>query len=68
VAGRLELEPGKPHAALREHTVRERVLADIAGGRIAGVRATPTFFVDGVRLDRSWRELPQIVRARLATT
>jgi protein-disulfide isomerase len=53
-------------AALRERRFRERVLADIEGGRRAGVHGTPTFFVDGVRLDRPWRELPQIVPARLA--
>jgi hypothetical protein len=29
---------------------------------------TPTFFVDGERLDRPWRELAQIVPARLAAT
>jgi protein-disulfide isomerase len=67
VAGRLELDPAETDAALREHTFRERVLADIEGGRRAGVHATPTFFVDGERLDRPWRELPQIVRASLAT-
>jgi protein-disulfide isomerase len=65
VAGRLELDPAETDAALREHTFRERVLADIDGGRRAGVDATPTFFVDGERLDRPWHELPQIVRARL---
>jgi protein-disulfide isomerase len=67
VAGRLELELAETDAAFREHTFRDRVLADIDGGRRAGVHGTPTFFVDGVRLDRPWRELPQIVRARLAT-
>jgi len=61
------LDPAETQAALREHTFRERVLADIEGGRRAGVHATPTFFVDGERLDRPWRELPQIVRASLAT-
>jgi protein-disulfide isomerase len=66
VAGRLELDPAETDAALREHTFQERVLADIDGGRRAGVHATPTFFVDGERLDRPWRELAQIVRARLA--
>jgi protein-disulfide isomerase len=66
VAAQLELEPAETDAALREHTFQERVLADIDSGRRAGVRVTPTFFVDGVRLDRPWRELPQIVRARLA--
>jgi protein-disulfide isomerase len=67
VAQRLELDPGETEAALREHTFRERVLADIESGRRAGVHATPAFFVDGKRLDRPWRELPQIVRAGLAT-
>jgi protein-disulfide isomerase len=42
VAGRLELDPAETHAALREHTFRERVLDDIEGGRRAGVHATPT--------------------------
>jgi protein-disulfide isomerase len=66
VAGRLDLDPAETEAALREHTFRERVLADIEGARRAGVHATPTFFVDGERLDRPWRELGQIVRASLA--
>jgi protein-disulfide isomerase len=67
VAGRLGLDPAETDAALREHTFRERVLADIEGARSAGVHATPTFFLDGERLDRPWRDLPQIVRARLET-
>jgi protein-disulfide isomerase len=66
VAGRLELDPAETRAALREHTFRDRVLADVEGGRRAGVHATPTFFVDGERLNRPWHELPQIVRASLA--
>ena len=66
VAGRLELDPAETHAALQERRFQERVVADIEGARRAGVDATPTFFVDGERLDRPWRELPQIVRARLA--
>jgi protein-disulfide isomerase len=66
VARRLELDPAEAEAALRERRFRERVLADIEGGRRAGVHATPTFFVDGERLDRPWAELAQIVPARLA--
>ena len=66
VARRLELDPAETHAALRERRFQERVLADIEGGRRAGVQATPTFFVDGERLDRPWSELAQIVPARLA--
>jgi protein-disulfide isomerase len=57
VAGRLELDPAETDAALQERRFRERVLADIEGGRRAGVHATPTFFVDGQRLGRPWREL-----------
>jgi protein-disulfide isomerase len=67
VARRLELDPAEIEAALRGHRFRERVLADIEGGRGAGVHSTPTFFLDGEPLDRSWRELPQIVRTSLAT-
>ena len=42
-----------------------RDLADIAGGRRAAVRGTPTFFVDGERLDGPWHQLAQIVPAKL---
>ena len=66
VARRLELDPAETRAALRERSFREHVLADIEGGGRAGVHATPTFFVDGERLDRPWGELAQIVPARLA--
>ena len=68
VAGQLELDPTETQAALRERNFRQRVLADIEGGRRADVHATPTFFVDGERLDRPWRELAQIVPAKLAAT
>jgi protein-disulfide isomerase len=34
---------------------------DVEGGKRAGVHGTPTFFVDGVRLERHWRQLAQIV-------
>ena len=64
-AGRLELDEEEADAALREHSFRERVLADIAGGRRAAVRGTPTFFVDGERLDGPWHQLAQIVPAKL---
>ena len=64
-AGRLDLDEEEADAALREHSFRERVLADIAGGRRAAVRGTPTFFVDGERLDGPWHQLAQIVPAKL---
>ena len=65
VARRLELDEEEVDAALRERSFRERVLADVAGGRRAGVHGTPTFFVDGERLDGPWRQLAQIVPAKL---
>ena len=51
-----------------ERTFRERVLEDVAGGRRAGVHGTPTFFVDGERLEGPWRQLAQIVPAKLEKT
>ena len=67
-ARRLELDEEEAEAALREHTYREPVLADMAGGREVGVHGTPTFFVDGERLDGPWRQLAKIVPARLEGT
>ena len=67
VARRLELDE-EADAALRERSFRERVLDDIAGGTRAGVHATPTFFMDGERLDSAWHQLAQIVRAKLEKT
>ena len=66
-ARQLELDEAEVEAALGERSFRERVLADVAGARQAGVHATPTFFVDGERLDGPWRQLAQIVPARLET-
>jgi protein-disulfide isomerase len=65
VARRLELDAEEAEAALGERRFRERVLADVAGAQQAGVHATPTFFVDGERLEGPWRQLAQIVPARL---
>jgi protein-disulfide isomerase len=64
-ARRLELDEAEAEAVLGEHTYRERVLADSAEGRRAGVHGTPTFFVDGERLDGPWRQLARIVPAKL---
>ena len=64
-AKQLGLEKDEAEAALEERRFRERVLADIEGGRRAGARGTPTFFIDGERLEGPWRELARIVPARL---
>jgi protein-disulfide isomerase len=65
VARRLELDEDEADAALGERTFRDRVLADVAGGTRAGVHGTPTFFVDGERVEGPWRQLAQIVPAKL---
>src|SRR4051812_30147914 len=65
VARRLELDPTETQAALRERRLRERGLADVEGGRRAGVHGTPAFFGDRERLDRPGAELAQIVPERL---
>ncbi|HZT42711.1 MAG TPA: thioredoxin domain-containing protein [Chthonomonadaceae bacterium] len=45
----------RPFAAdLENHTFVERVLEDLHSGVAAGVRSTPTFFVNGVRHDDFW--------------
>jgi protein-disulfide isomerase len=67
-ARRLELDPSEAAEALARRSFRERVLADVDGGRQAGVHGTPTFFVDGERLEGPWRQLAQIVPARVGTT
>ena len=51
--------------ALGERTFRERVLEDVAGAERAGAQGTPTFFVDGERLEGPWRRLAQIVPAKI---
>jgi protein-disulfide isomerase len=68
VAQRLDLDADEVEAALAERPFRARVLADTAGGRRAGAQGTPTFFVDGERLEGHWRQLAQIVPARLGKT
>jgi protein-disulfide isomerase len=65
VARRLKLDEEEAEAALGERSFRDRVLTDIAEGERAGVHATPTFFVDGERLEGPWGQLARIVPARL---
>jgi protein-disulfide isomerase len=65
VGGRLDLNPPEVESAIRDRTYRERVLEDVAGGRMAGVHGTPTFFVGGERLVGHWRQLAHVVPAAL---
>jgi protein-disulfide isomerase len=67
-AEQLGVEREEVEAALDERRFRERVLADVAGGQRAGTHGTPTFFVDGERLEGPWRQLAQVVPARFRST
>lgn len=53
-AERLELDLGRFDADMSETTYLQRVREQIDGGRASGVRATPTFFVNGLLRDVSF--------------
>lgn len=59
----LGLDPIDVSAALDERSYRDRVLDDVSGAHEAGVRATPTFFLNGDRVDGHWRDLAELVPA-----
>ena len=61
VAAELELDPHEVTLALDERRLRARVRDDVAGGERAGVRGTPTFFLNGQRLRCDWRDLAKVV-------
>jgi protein-disulfide isomerase len=65
VARRLELDVEEAQQALGEHRFRERVVEDTTDARGSGVHGTPTFFVGDERLEGHWRQLAQVVPARL---
>lgn len=66
-AGELELDLERFDYELNDQVYRQRVNEHIEGGRRSGVRATPTFFVDGALVDVSFGldRLFETVRARL---
>ena len=66
-AGELELDPERFDYELNDQVYRQRVNEHIEGGRRSGVRATPTFFVDGALVDVSFGldRLFETVRAQL---
>ena len=53
-AERLELDMTRYDAEMDDTVYLQRVREDIAGGRASGVRATPTFFVNGKLRDVSF--------------
>jgi protein-disulfide isomerase len=66
-AGELELDLERFDYELNDQVYRQRVNEHIEDGRRSGVRATPTFFVDGALVDVSFGldRLFETVRARL---
>jgi protein-disulfide isomerase len=63
----LELDLERFDYELRDQVYRQRVNEHMEGARQSGVRATPTFFVDGVIVDVSFglQHLFEAVQARL---
>jgi protein-disulfide isomerase len=61
VARQLDLDLAEVESALGDHRFREPVLADVAGGRDAGVHGTPTFFLGGELVPGHWSSLARLV-------
>ena len=66
VANALGLDSNEVMRTLDKRPLRPHVRADVAGGARAGVSATPTFFINGRRLDGHWRNLATVVPQTLA--
>jgi NhaA family Na+:H+ antiporter len=66
VAEALGFDRSEVMRTLGKRLLRARVRSDVAGGTRAGVRATPTFFINGRRLEGHWRSLATLVPRMLA--
>jgi protein-disulfide isomerase len=66
-AERLELDTSRFDAEIGDTLYLQRVREDIEGGKLSGVRATPTFFINGKLQDISYglQALEQGVEAAL---
>lgn len=53
-AADLGFDVDRVRTELDERAYRDRVLADVASGQQSGVAGTPTFFVNGQRMDGGW--------------
>lgn len=53
-AERLQLDLGRYGAEMEQHLYLQRVRDDMESGRESGVRATPTFFINGKLQDVSY--------------
>ena len=66
-AGRLRLDCTIFKAALRERIYAKRVYRDVASGRRHGMTGTPTFFINGLKIDDE-DDLAGLVLKTLADT
>ena len=53
-AGELELDMERFEQAINQRTFAARVQEDLKSGEECGVRATPTFFINGARHEGAW--------------
>ncbi len=66
LAGQLDLDWARFEHDLAHHEYSKRVRDDLNGGLRSGVRGTPSFFIDGVRLDEppALLSMLEVVRKR----
>lgn len=60
-AADLDLDVKRIDAAMEEHRFLSTVEADQRAGRELGVTGTPTFFIDGERVNAPWTELRRLL-------
>jgi protein-disulfide isomerase len=66
MAKELKLDEGKFNKDLKDPAIQQLISRDITNGRQAGVRGTPTIFVNGKRLqNRSLQGFQQLIEAEL---
>jgi protein-disulfide isomerase len=68
-AARLEIDMARYDSEMKDTLYLQRVREDIEGGKLSGVRATPTFFVNGKLQDISYglQALEQGIEVMLAS-
>ncbi len=66
VAAELGMDVERFGAALGEHRYRPAVEAEQRAGRELGVTGTPTFFIDGERVNAHWTELRNLLPLAVA--
>ena len=64
----LGVAPNDLAAAFAGGPAADRVRADFRSGIKSGVNGTPTFFVNGVRYDDDWTDIPAFLTALRAAS